>query len=164
MEVKKRTIARFLGHWVGLSVFYCWLIAKSQAEQLVAAIAIGLVSAVCLLTLSGRAGLHIEFKVRWLGILCLRLPGKALRDMGILISELGRSVITGQGATGALKELPFISGGKDPKSRGKRALVISGISLPPNTIAISAQPNTHSILVHQLAFRSETPQDKEWPL
>ena len=164
MQVKRRNLTRFLGLWIGSSGFYWWLIGRNQAEQLIAATVIGLVAGVALVVLAARAGLHFEFKVRWLAILLQRLPGRALRDVVILTVELCHSLAARRGSTGTLKELPFVSGGEDAESRGRRTLVTSGISLPPNTIAISAQSSSDTILVHQLVFRGEAPVDKEWPL
>jgi hypothetical protein len=67
-------------------------------------------------------------------------------------------------ATGALQDIPFEVGGQTPQAAARRALVLTGVSVAPNTIAICVEPEKGFLRVHQLVFRRETPADREWPL
>jgi hypothetical protein len=154
----------FFGCWLGGLLFYWWLISKLQGQQLGAAAITGLAVALVLLALRQQAALHFKPQLRGLGILLWRLPGKIVRDLGLLTAELGRAFSPRHQATGALQEIPFAPGGQDPKSATRRALVLTGISVAPNTIAICVEPEKEALRVHQLVFRQETPTNREWPV
>ncbi len=162
--IKWRVFGRACGFWLGFSAFYLWLISKTQVEHLVAATLIGLATMLTLLALVSGAGLHFEFKLQWVVILLRRLPAKTLRDAGLLTVKLVRSIAGHRDPNGSLKQIPFAAGGEDPQSRARRALVLTGISVPPNTFAICVQPDRHSVLAHELIPRSGSPTEEEWPL
>jgi hypothetical protein len=153
-----------MGCWLAFFLFYWWLVSKLQAQQLVAAALAGLGAALAVLALREAAALRFQIQARWLGLLLWRLPGKVLRDLGLLVAELGRSLLQRRHTTGAFKQVPFDPGQDDPQSAARRALVLAGISLPPNTVAVAVERQKHAVLVHQLVSRSETPTDREWPV
>ncbi len=150
-------------YWLVFALFYWWLIAKVQIQQLAAAVLVGAVVAIGLTALHASAGLRLSLELGWFGLLVRRLPGKILSDLLLLAKALVRAA-SGRQSTGTFKEVPFVPGGEDPQSAARRALVTAAISVPPNTIALSVQSRKRVIKVHQLVFKAEPPGEKEWPL
>jgi len=158
-----------VSQWVGLGwlVFFCfyvWLVAKIQLQQLVAGALTGLGVAGALFALCRRSGLQFEVKAGWLGIFLWRLPAKMLRDLGLLAFEFWRALVHRRRPRGTYREIPFAPGKGDPLSSTRRSLVVVGISIPPNSIALSIDSKKGTVLVHQLISVSQTPVDREWPV
>src|ERR1700741_3395608 len=70
--------------WLGFFLFYWWLIAKAQMQQLVAGALCGLFVVVGLFALSREAGLRFNIKPSWIGLLLRRVPARVLRDLALL--------------------------------------------------------------------------------
>lgn len=143
-------------------MYYWWLVTKLQVQQLVAAVIVGFVVAVVLSSLAKHARVSCGVRWSWFGLLARRLPKRIVCDMGLLGRAFVQSIATGNRGTGAFRRKKFEAGGTDARSAGRRALVLAGVSLPPNTFAVSVEGG-HSLEVHQLVFQSEA-EDREWPV
>jgi hypothetical protein len=142
--------------------FYWWLIAKTQVQHLVTGAVIGLVVAASVSALATRAGLSFKFKWPWLGLLVRRLAPKVPRDLGLVALAMWKGLVARAGVTGNFQQVPFNVGGADPVSATRRALVMGGISLPPNTFAAGVE-GKGTLIVHQLVFE-RGPANPDWPL
>ncbi|HET7624100.1 MAG TPA: hypothetical protein VFM25_02455 [Verrucomicrobiae bacterium] len=160
----KFSIGILVGSGTALFLFYFWLVSKAQAQQLVAGAIIGIVVTAAMAALASQVKWHFFPSARGVGSTLLRLPGKILRDIGVLTMALCRALMNGTRPTGSFKEIPFSAGGNDARSAGRRAMVEAGMCAPPNSIAISVEENKNVLLAHQLVSKTEPPADKEWPL
>ena len=161
MGKHKNNLKDLAWYWAAGALFYWWLIAKLQVEQLGAAVVVGFIVAGALLSVAAQANLSFAVEWRWCGLLLKRLPLRVLRDSALISAALARS-LAGRRVTGAFGTRPFNPGGSDAYSATRRALVFAAVSLPPNTFAIRPE-GRGSLLVHQLVFQTQ-PADKEWPL
>jgi hypothetical protein len=75
------------------------------------------------------------------------------RDLGLV----ARTRVTGN-----FQQVPFNMGGADPASATRRALVMAGVSLPPNTFAVGVE-GEGTLIIHQLVFEPG-PANPDWPL
>ncbi len=163
---RRLLLPRLAASWLILFLFYYWFICKSQVQQLVAGGIIGLAAALAVAVLISVADLKFTFRPGWIGLLLLRLPAKIARDLGVVAIALWRAVVHGTRPSGRFRELPFSTGtrGREAEEMGHRALVLAGVSIPPNTFAIGADSRRGVLLVHELLAQPGPPKDKEWPL
>lgn len=147
--------------WAGLWMFFAGRI--TPAVCVTAAVVATIDTAVCVaLWKMGPARFHVH-RLRPRAL--LRIPSTALRDCAIVFSVLLRRLVGGAKRTGGYRYFPFITGrAADHVAAARRALVIAGISLSPNTYVVESQPRRHRLLVHQLRVRGDPPGDREWPL
>ena len=63
-------------------------------------------------------------------------------------------------------EVPFAPGGADPRSAARRALVLAGVTVAPNTLAIRIDSRRSLLQVHRLVPQPHPPGggDREWPI
>jgi hypothetical protein len=63
---------------------------------------------------------------------------------------LARTVVSGKAPAGAYEAVPFLAGGDDPESAGRRAFAASAGSLAPNSVVVDIDPERKLMLVHKL--------------
>jgi hypothetical protein len=143
-------------------LLYWWLVAKIDAQQLFAGALIGLAISAPLAYVASTADLRFAFQWSWLGLLLRRLPSKIVRDLALVVQALWRAVARRTGVTGSYRSIPFNKGDADPASAVRRALVMAGISLPPNSFAVDLKEQG-GLIIHQLIYKAE-PQRSDWPI
>jgi hypothetical protein len=123
---------------------------------------LGGLSAWLLLIIQRRSDVNFVFRWSWLLLLAKRLPGQALADCAILFRAFGRRTV------GKIRAIHFDkeSGAQKGEVTTRCAVVLAAVSLSPNTIAISIDPDRKRLLVHQLVHSSNPPGngDRLWPL
>lgn len=144
-----RRAAPWLLWWAGGFCFYLLLVWKvSLAEVLVggaaAALAAGLAEA------ARRAGMaHLTVDVRWLAR-AGRLPKGVAVDTVLLGVTLWRHLTGRRTGPGEFRVASLASGGDDARSATRRALVVAGLSVTPNTIVVAFHADENHMLLHQL--------------
>ncbi len=154
---------RFLVIWIVFFAVYLLLTLEWQGAELVAGtLCAALVSS---LLLAVRRQSRVEFPMRpgWFWLLARRLPGKVLADCALLLRALGAVR-----PPGAFRAVPFdrASGTAPDEAAARRALVIAGVSLPPNSVVVTVDRERNRLLVHQLVDTPAPPGegDRLWPL
>jgi multisubunit Na+/H+ antiporter MnhE subunit len=112
-----------------------------------------------------RAG-ALRFRPRLSWVARIRhLPGRILLDCSLVGLALAQRLFTGRCTDGAFHSIPFDPGGDDPTSAARRALVIAGLSVAPNTFVVDIEPERGTILIHQLTGRGPPDEgDRKWPI
>ena len=89
-----------------------------------------------------------------------------LADCGVVGAALARVLLKREKIEGAFRTIPFDVGGNDPESAARRALVMAGACLTPNTYVVAIDAEKGQLLMHQLVPSAEPPGggDREWPL
>jgi hypothetical protein len=149
--------------WIIFVGVYLLLVLQLQWGELAAAgCAAGLV-AVLLLLIRERAEMSFVGRWSWIWLLAGRLPAKALADCAVLLLALRRAPTPGE-----FRAVPFDRGFEERpgESAARRALVITGASLPPNTVVLAVDENRDLLLCHQLVPTRQPPGDGDrlWPL
>ena len=102
-----------------------------------------------------------------------RLPvGRLVRLVGVIPRLLVESVRVSVSAVarempvGSFAVVPIDPGGDDGESSARRGLVIAGVSLAPNRLAVTLDRERGALLVHQLLPDSKSigESDREWPI
>ncbi len=160
-----RAAGIWLSWWVVLVGYYFLLIGKASWPETLAA-GVGAAIAATAVVVTQRSGaLRFRVRVRW-AVHFLQLPWRVLADTGIVLAALVRRLVLRRSVHGVFRAIPFAGGGDDPASAARRALVIAGASLAPNTYVIAIDRDAELLLVHQLVPSPEPPGrgDREWPL
>ncbi len=152
----------FAGFWLAGALFYWWLVAKTEKQQLAAAALAALPVAFGLVLLLRHSEVSFGVRPAWLARLAWRLPPQIARDVGLLAVALWRAIIRRRNGTGVVKPLPFDAGADDPRSVARRALVIAAISTPPNSIALRVERD--ALWIHQLVSREQPVPDRKLPV
>ncbi len=156
------SIWKWLYCWLGGGLLYWGFISKIQVQQLAAAAVVSVGVSVALRAVASETQLSFVVKWTWIVKLLRVLPGKVLRNSGLLLRALWHSFTTGERPAGAFHALPFDRGQADSASTARRALVFAAISLPPNSFAVSCR-GEDELFVHQLV-REPASQDRQWPI
>ena len=152
------------GWWLVFLPLYLLLAGGLDWQELVAGVVLSGVAALAV-TATRRAGrLHFQPRWRWFYHF-RRLPGRVLTDCGIVAAALARA-LRREKIEGSFRSIPFDPGGDDAESAARRALVMAGACLAPNTYVVAVDRQRGHLLVHQLVPSAEPPGrgDREWPL
>lgn len=150
---------RLLARAVVLAAFGWCLFGGNSPEELAAAVIFALGAAAAMEWLRARTAPAPPVPLVALGVFIRRVPAKVLPDLGRLLVALARR----HGARRSYRWLPYHTGRRTPVERGRRAVVVTGVSVAPNTIALGVDPRRRRLLVHQLAA-APLPADPQWPL
>jgi multisubunit Na+/H+ antiporter MnhE subunit len=96
-----------------------------------------------------QTGTPFRMRARWL-VPALRLPVDVARDTVIVFLALWRWLAWGQEPASAFCELPASVGPDTAEGRTRRALLIGGRSVAPNTFVLGLDSEREVLVVHQL--------------
>lgn len=155
-----------LGWWTGLVVVYLLLVDTNETAEIVAALILAALSTVALAAAAMHDMARGAPRLRWFALLARRLPARALKDCGIVFAALWRQVARREEVTGAFRVIRFEPGGDDARSAARRALVVAGVSLPPNSFVVAIDAERGRLLIHHLVPPARSPGGPgvEWPL
>jgi multisubunit Na+/H+ antiporter MnhE subunit len=151
--------------WLGFLPLYLLFAASLSWQEFVAGVVVSGIAALAL-TATRRAGnLHFEPRLGWLRKFW-HLPIRVLADCGIVAAALMRALMRREKIEGVFRTIPFDPGGDDAESAARRALVMAGACLAPNTYVVAVDPGRKQMVVHQLVPSPRPPGggDPEWPL
>jgi multisubunit Na+/H+ antiporter MnhE subunit len=98
---------------------------------------------------SHQAATRFHMRVEWLGP-ALRLPGQVVRDTVIVFTALGRRLVRGEQPPSGFREIPVPFGGPGDEGVTRRALLVGGRSVAPNTFVLGIDSERNVMIVHQL--------------
>jgi hypothetical protein len=165
-----RETFRFLVTWIVFFGVYLLLTQDGSLPELAAG---GAAAGLAAVLLEGLRLINAQpFRVRasWLARLLRQVPLAVLSDCVRLIRFLGTYLVTDQRerlAAGQIISRPFDPEHEENPGEAwtRQALVVLGICLPPNSIAIIFEPSPDRLLVHELipSGQAQGHQDPEWP-
>jgi multisubunit Na+/H+ antiporter MnhE subunit len=130
-----------------------WVIVDDSIEADELLVGAGAAALAALLAeLAGyQAATRLRMRIEWLGP-ALRLPLEVARDTGIVFAALWRQVVRRQPPRSGFREVSVRYGGDTLEDRTRRALLIGGRSLAPNTFALGLDAERSVMVVHQLVL------------
>jgi hypothetical protein len=142
-------------------LFGCYLLFAGQpgTDELVAALCCAAAAAALSFTVTSIAERHFRFA----GVPWVRLAGRTLMALLTGTVLVGARLLRPRPGSGVLQRWPLATGGDDPRTAARRALVTLANSLTPNSYIVAVLGGRGEMLVHRLA-PSEPPQDPEWPV
>jgi multisubunit Na+/H+ antiporter MnhE subunit len=153
--VPPEPVARRIGVWLTWWVLLMslWVTADNSiaTDELLAGAGAAALAAV-LAELAGRqAATRLRIRIEWLQP-ALRLPARALRDTLIVFAALWRRLTRGEEPDSGFRELPVRYGPDTIGGKTRRALLLAGKSVAPNSYALGIDPDRDVMVVHQLVL------------
>ena len=102
-----------------------------------------------------QAGIRPWLRIGWLAQ-ALRLPASVARDTWTVFAALWRQVALRQPPPSGFSEIAVRCGGQTPEARTRRALLIAGTSVAPNTLALGVDSERGVMVVHRLVQARES--------
>ena len=134
--------AVLLAFWIVLD----WSVAPDELLAGAAAAAIG----AFLAELAGhQAVIRLRVRAAWL-VPAVRLPAEVARDTVIVFAALWRRLARGEEPASGFRELPVRYGGDTAAAVTRRALLVGGRSLAPNSFVVGIDADRDVMLIHQL--------------
>lgn len=156
-------VAAFVVLWIAFALVEVLLGGKFDPQQTPVGIALGAVAAFAVEISLHLSGVRFTPRLRWLVYLG-PLARNIVRDGGLVGAAVLRRAVTGRLPDDRFTDVRFDPGGPDAESAARRALVIAGVSTPPNGIVLAVDVERRVLRVHQLVPHDETTHSPEWPL
>ena len=122
--------------WLAMFGLWMLLVGSTDLPEIVFGVASATVASAGFVVVRARDDMRVRFRPRQIAILLRRLPPKVLVDCGRVLGAAW-SAILGRPISGQLVRVPFRPGSPDnPDDAARRALVVFGISLAPNTVVV----------------------------
>jgi len=87
--------------------------------------------------------------LRWVGH-APRIAGQILVDCGVLFAALARRLFRRRPLRGVMLRIPVRYGDDSARDAARRALLNFGVSITPNSYVVDLDPETSTVLIHQL--------------
>lgn len=142
--------------WVLLMAFWIILDDSINTDELLAGAGAAALGAFLAELAGHQTGSRLAIRARWL-VPALRLPADVARDTVIVFTALGRRLVLGQEPDSGFREIPARHGPDTPAGATRRALLIGGRSVAPNTFVLGIDADRNVMIVHQLVATEGKP-------
>ena len=144
-----RRAGAWLTWWVLLMSFWVMLDDSIATDELLAGAGAAALAALLAELASHQAAARVRIRARWLARV-IELPGQVAGDTVIVFGALWRRLAHGDDPPSAFRRLPVPYGDDTAEGRTRRALLIGGKSIAPNSIAAGIDKDTDTMVIHQL--------------
>jgi multisubunit Na+/H+ antiporter MnhE subunit len=146
-----RRVGSWLVWWVILMALWVWADDSLLLSELIAGALIAAAAATVAEVVQHQAGSRIRIRIEWLAR-ALRLPGQVLSDTGIVLGALWRKLARGEDPPSGFVLKPARYGDDSAEGRTRRALLLGGTSVSPNSYALGFDRRRDAIIVHHLVI------------
>jgi hypothetical protein len=91
----------------------------------------------------------VRIRARWLARV-IELPGQLAGDTVIVFAALWRRLARAEEPASGFRVLPVTYGDDTAEGRTRRALLVGGKSIAPNTFVLGIDSGTNMMVIHQL--------------
>ena len=129
-----------------------WVLLTStfRGSELVAGAIAAVLSAATVEAVRERERFLFRPRLRWLRR-AVGIPARVVVQTLVLTAVLVRHLTGSKRVRGAFVAVPFRYGGEnDAEDAARRALVVAGVSVAPNTVVVGVDANRDELLAHQL--------------
>lgn len=151
---RARRIGVWLAWWVLLMSFWVILDDSLTFAELLGGAAAAAAGALLAELAGHQADARISMRIEWLRQ-AVRLAAEVARDTGIVFAALWRRLARGAEPASEFREVPVRFGPETVEGKTRRALLIGGTSLAPNTIALGIDAERNVMIVHRLVPADE---------
>jgi multisubunit Na+/H+ antiporter MnhE subunit len=144
-----RRAGAWLAWWVLLMSFWIILDDSVATDELLAGAGAAALAAFLAELVTYQAAARVRIRATWL-FRVVTLPGQVAGDTVIVFAALWRRLAHGEEPPSGFRRRPVRYGDDTAAGRTRRALLIGGASLAPNTIAAGLDKNTGTMVIHQL--------------
>ena len=144
-----RRAGAWLAWWVLLMSFWVILDDSVATDELLAGAGTAALAAFLAELVTHQAAARVRIRARWLARV-IELPGQVAGDTVIVFGALWRRLAHGEDPPSGFRRLPARYGDDTAEGRTRRALLIGGKSIAPNSIAAGIDKDTDTMVIHQL--------------
>lgn len=144
-----RRAGAWLTWWVLLMSFWVILDDSIAADELLAGAGAAALAAFLAELVTHQAATRVRIRAGWL-VRVIELPGQVAGDTVIVFAALWRRLAHGEEPPSGFRRLPVRYGDDTAEGRTRRALLIGGKSIAPNSIAAGLDKDTDTMVIHQL--------------
>jgi multisubunit Na+/H+ antiporter MnhE subunit len=139
----------WLAWWVLLMSFWVILDDSIATDELLAGAGAAALAAFLAELATYQAAARVRIRARWLARV-IELPGQLAGDSVIVFAALWRRLAHGQEPPSGFRVLPVSYGDDTAEGRTRRALLVGGESVAPNTFVLGIDKATNTMVIHQL--------------
>jgi multisubunit Na+/H+ antiporter MnhE subunit len=144
-----RRAGAWLVWWVLLTSFWVILDDSIATDELLAGAGAAALAAFLAELVTCQAAARVRIRARWLARV-IELPGQLAGDSVIVFAALWRRLAHGQEPPSGFRVLPVSYGDDTAEGRTRRALLVGGESVAPNTFVLGIDKATNTMVIHQL--------------
>jgi multisubunit Na+/H+ antiporter MnhE subunit len=144
-----RRAGAWLAWWVLLMAFWVILDDSIATDELLAGAGAAALAAFLAELVTYQAAARVRIRAQWLARV-IALPGQVAGDTMIVFAVLWRRLAHGEDPPSGFRRLPVRYGDDTAEGRTRRALLIGGKSIAPNSIAAGIDEDTGTMVIHQL--------------
>ena len=144
-----RRAGAWLTWWVLLMSFWVMLDDSIATDELLAGAGTAALAAFLAELASHQAAARVRIRARWLAQ-AIELPGQVAGDTVIVFAALSRRLAHGQEPPSGFRVVPVPYGDDSAEGKTRRALLVGGESIAPNSIAAGIDKDTDTMVIHQL--------------
>jgi multisubunit Na+/H+ antiporter MnhE subunit len=160
-----RRAGAWLAWWVILMSLWVILDDSVALDELLAGAGAAALAALLAELAGYQAATRLRPRAGWL-VPALSLPGQAARETVTVFGALYRRLARGEEPASGFRELPVRYGDDSIEGRTRRALLVGGRSVAPNTLALGLDAEREVMVIHQLVVRAGQPAadpPRGWP-
>jgi multisubunit Na+/H+ antiporter MnhE subunit len=144
-----RRAGTWLAWWVLLMSFWVILDDSIATDELLAGAAAAALAALLAELVTGQAAARVRIRARRLARV-MGLPGQVAGDTVIVFAALWRRLAHGAEPPSGFRVLPVPYGDDTAEGKIRRALLVGGESIAPNTFVLGIDQATDTMVIHQL--------------
>jgi multisubunit Na+/H+ antiporter MnhE subunit len=157
----RRGLARRAGAWllwwVLLMSFWVVLDQSTDRDELLAGAGAAILGAFLAELVTYQAATRLRLRIDWL-VPALRLPADIARDTGIIFAALWRRLRHGEQPPSGFRVQPARYGDDSLEGKTRRALLVGGRSIAPNSFVLGIDAGRDVMVVHQLVVNQGRPE------
>lgn len=146
-----RRIGAWVVWWVLLMSFWVVLDDSIAVDELLAGAGAAALGAFLAELIGHQAATRFRMRIEWL-VPALSLPVQVARDTVIIFGALWRRLAHGTPPPSGFREVPARYGADTAEDRTRRALLIGGRSVAPNSFALGIDEERDVMVIHQLVI------------
>lgn len=144
-----RRAGAWLAWWILLMSFWVILDDSIATDELLAGAGAAALAAFLAELVTYQAAARVRARAGWLAPL-IGLPGQVAQDTVIVFAALWRRLAHGEQPPSGFRVLPVRYGDDTAEGKTRRALLIGGRSIAPNSIALGIDRDRDVMVIHQL--------------
>jgi multisubunit Na+/H+ antiporter MnhE subunit len=144
-----RRAGAWLTWWVLLMSFWVILDDSIATDELLAGAGAAALAAFLAELVTYQAATRVRVRARWLARV-FGLPGQVAGDTVIVFGALWRRLARGEEPPSGFRVVPVPYGDDSAEGKTRRALLVGGKSIAPNSFALGIDSGTNTMMIHQL--------------
>lgn len=152
-----RRIGSWVVWWVMLMTFWVLLDNSLALAELLAGAGAAALGASLAELVQYQSATHLRMRIEWVTP-ALRLPVDVARDTLVVLRALWDRLVHGREPPSGFREVPATWGDETAEAATRRALLVTGRSMAPNTIVLGIDKERGIMVVHQLVANQGEPE------